>query len=67
MIFKIKLMRKFIIPIMIVALFVAFYQQKTTHPNVIVMVICVAIFMLGMMQLSSKIPPKNNDDDSQEI
>lgn len=52
---------------MIVALFVAFYQQKTTHPNMIVMVICVAIFMLGMMQLSSKIPPKNNDDDSQEI
>ena len=52
---------------MIVAIFVAFYQQKTGHPNVIVTVICVAIFMLGMMQLSSKIPPKNNDDDNEKI
>jgi uncharacterized membrane protein YoaK (UPF0700 family) len=60
-------MRKFIIPMMIVAIFVAFYQQKTGHPNVIVTVICVAIFMLGMMQLSSKIPPKNNDDDNEKI
>lgn len=60
-------MKKFIIPIMIVAIFVAFYQQKTAHPNVIITVICVAIFMLGMMKLSSKIPPKNNDDDSEKI
>jgi Na+/pantothenate symporter len=50
---------------MIVAIFVAFYQQKTAHPNVIITVICVAVFMLGMMKLSSKIPPKNNDDDNE--
>jgi predicted branched-subunit amino acid permease len=60
-------MKKFIIPIMIVAIFVAFYQQRTTQPNVIVTVICVAVFMLGMMKLSSKIPPKDNEDDSEKI
>ncbi|RAR75510.1 hypothetical protein [Flavobacterium aciduliphilum] len=60
-------MKKFRIPIMLVALFVAFYQQKSEHPNVIVTVLCVAVFMFGMMKLSSKIPPKNNDDDHEEI
>jgi len=57
-------MKKFFIPIMIVAVFVAFYQQNSPKPNVIVTVICIAIFIFGMMKLSAKIPPKDNEDDN---
>ncbi len=60
-------MKKFIIPIMIVAVFIAFYQQNTPKPNVIITVICVVIFMLGMMKLSAKIPPKDEDDEHRII
>jgi hypothetical protein len=65
--FKIILMKKFVIPIMILAIFVAFYQQKLPQQNVYVTVICVVIFMLGMMKLSAKIPPKDDQDDNEKI
>ncbi|MEC4003818.1 hypothetical protein OX283_004055 [Flavobacterium sp. SUN052] len=60
-------MRKILIIVMIVAIFVAFYEQNKTQPNVIITVISVVVFMFGMMKLSSKIPPKENEDDNKEI
>jgi FtsH-binding integral membrane protein len=60
-------MKKIIILLMIVAFFIAFNEQNKAKPNVIITVISVVVFMLGMMKLSAKIPPKNNDDYEEKI
>ena len=52
---------------MILAVFIAFYQQNSSKPNIIITVICISIFMLGMMKLSAKIPPKDEDDEHRII
>ncbi|WP_395063709.1 hypothetical protein [Flavobacterium sp.] len=57
-------MRKFLIPLMIVAFFVAFWNQSNAKPNLFITIISVVVFMFGMMKFSSKIPPKDNDDDN---
>ena len=54
-------MKKFIIPIMVVAIFVALYQQASNEKNVYIMVIAIIVFMVGMMKLSAKTPSKNQD------
>jgi|LakMenE18May11ns_1017448.scaffolds.fasta_scaffold8065234_1 hypothetical protein len=60
-------MRKILIPLMIVSMFVAFYEQSKEQPNLLITVLCVIIFIIGMIQLSSKIPSKNQDDDDAEV
>ncbi|NRS90483.1 EamA domain-containing membrane protein RarD [Flavobacterium sp. 7E] len=60
-------MKKFIIPIMIIAIIVAFYEQVSTNKNVYVTVIAIAIFMFGMMQLSAKTPSKNQEKDDKDV
>jgi uncharacterized membrane protein len=60
-------MKKLLIPIMIVAFLVAFYNQKNDKPSVIITVIAVVIFMFGMMKLSAKIPSKNQDEEDENI
>ena len=61
------MMKKLLIPLMIVAILIASYNQKNEKPNVIITVIVVVIFMYGMMKLSAKIPSKNKDDDNTTI
>ena len=58
---------KNLIPLMIVSMFVAFYEQSKEQPNLLITVFCVIIFIIGMIQLSSKIPSKNQDDDDAEV
>ena len=58
-------MKNILIPLMIVAIFIAFNEQNKPNPNVIITVIMVVIFMFGMMKLSAKIPPKDNENDSE--
>lgn len=60
-------MKKFIIPIMILAIIVAFYEQVSTDKNVYVTVIAIAVFMFGMMQLSAKTPSKNQEKDDKDV
>lgn len=60
-------MKKFIIPIMVVAIFVALYQQASNEKNVYIMVIAIIIFMIGMMKLSAKTPSKNQDKDDDHV
>ncbi|QZK89949.1 hypothetical protein K5V07_05370 [Flavobacterium sp. CHNK8] len=61
-------MKKFIIPIMIVAIVVALYEQVSADKNIYIMAVAIVIFMMGMMQLSAKTPSKNqeNKDDNVE-
>nr|WP_315207915.1 hypothetical protein [uncultured Flavobacterium sp.] len=60
-------MRKFIIPIMVLAITVALYQQVSAEKNVYVMVIAIVVFMMGMMQLSAKTPSKNQDKEDENV
>ena len=60
-------MKKFIIPIMIVAIIVALYQQSSNEKNVYVMVVAIVVFMIGMMKLSAKTPSKNQDKEDDNV
>jgi hypothetical protein len=60
-------MKKILIPLMIVSMFVAFYEQNKAQPNLLITVICVIVFIAGMIQLSSKLPSKNQDDHDAEV
>ena len=61
--FKTNPMKKFLFLIMIVA----FYEQNTPKPNVIITCIALVVFMIGMVKLSAKIPPKDTEDDHKDI
>ncbi|MFL9829242.1 hypothetical protein ABS764_00110 [Flavobacterium sp. ST-87] len=54
-------MKKIVFPIMLLAIAVAFYEQTANEKNVYVTVAAIAVFMFGMMQLSAKIPSKNQE------
>ena len=60
-------MRKFIIPIMVVAITIALYEQVNAEKNVYFMVISIVVFMMGMMQLSAKTPSKNQDKEDENV
>ena len=60
-------MKKFIIPIMIVAIIVALYQQSSNEKNVYVMGVAIVVFMIGMMKLSAKTPSKNQDKEDDNV
>ena len=60
-------MKKFIIPIMVVAILVALFEQVSAEKNVYIMVIAIVIFMMGMMQLSAKTPSKNQDKEDKIV
>ena len=62
-----KKMKKFIIPIMVIAIIVALYEQVSTEKNVYIMVVAIVVFMMGMMQLSSKTPSKNQDKEDENV
>lgn len=55
-------MKKLLIPIMIVAIVIAFYEQSKENANVYIQIIAIVIFMFGMMKLSAKTPSKNDDN-----
>ena len=60
-------MKKFIIPIIVVAILVALFEQVSAEKNVYIMVIAIVIFMMGMMQLSAKTPSKNQDKEDKNV
>ena len=60
-------MKKFVVPIMIMAILVALYEQGQSEKNVYVLVISIVIFMLGMMRLSAKTPSKNQDKEDGNV
>jgi len=60
-------MKKLLIPIMIVAIMVAFYEQSKTEKNVYVLCAAIVIFMYGMLRLSAKTPSKNQDKEQDDV
>jgi len=60
---KLFCMKKLFFPIMIVAAFMAFYEQGKSQPNKYITIISIAVFMLGLMQLMSKVPSKKTEEE----
>lgn len=60
-------MKKWILPLMLIAFVIAFANQRSEKPNVFVTVLAVVIFMYGMMQLSANTSSKNQDNDDEKI
>ncbi|MCP2026000.1 hypothetical protein L1276_001140 [Flavobacterium sp. HSC-32F16] len=60
-------MKTFKILIMILAISVALYEQVSDQKNIYIMVIAIAVFMYGMMQLSAKTPSKNQEKEEQDV
>jgi len=58
-------MKKFMVPIMILAILTALYEQSKSQPNIYIIIGAILIFMYGMMRLSAKIPGRKDkkDDD----
>ncbi len=55
-------MKKIILPISILAIIVAIYEQSKPNKNVYIMSVCILVFMFGMMRLSAKTPSKKDDN-----
>lgn len=60
-------MKKILIPIMILAILIALYEQSKENPNVYIMISAIVIFMYGMLRLSAKTPSKNQHKDDDDI
>nr|WP_296686928.1 hypothetical protein [Flavobacterium sp.] len=60
-------MKKIMIPMMLVAFLIAFYEQQKANSNVYITVGAIAIFMYGMMRLSAKTPSKNQDKNEDDV
>jgi uncharacterized membrane protein YoaK (UPF0700 family) len=60
-------MRKFIIPIMVIAITVALYEQVSAEKNLYIMVVAIVVFMMGMMQLSARTPSKNQNKEDENV
>jgi NADH:ubiquinone oxidoreductase subunit H len=60
-------MKKLLIPMMVISICVAFYEQSKSDKNIFVVVISVAIFMIGMMKLSAKTPSKNQENEDENV
>mgnify|MGYP007077670905 CR=1 FL=1 len=60
-------MKKLLLPIMIIAIVIAFYEQSLEKKNVYILVVAIAVFMFGMMKLSAKTPSKNQDKEEDDV
>jgi len=60
-------MKKLLIPMMIVAIIVAIWEQSKADKNIYIMIIAIVIFMYGMMRLSAKTPSKNDENEDKNV
>ena len=60
-------MKKLLIPMMVIAILIALYEQSKGDKNVYIMVIAIVIFMYGMLRLSAKTPSKNQEKEDENV
>ncbi len=60
-------MKKLLIPLIIIAIGYAIYEQSLPNKNVWILSICIAIGMFGIMIFSSKLPSKNQDKNDGDV
>jgi hypothetical protein len=58
-------MKTIYIVLFFAAAFVALFEQSKAKPNMIIMVACIVVFMMGLMRLMSKVPSKNQKDENE--
>ena len=63
---KIIAMKKLLIPVMFIALIVGLFEQSKDKPNIYILCAAVAVFMYGMMNLTAKVPSKQNKEEEEE-
>lgn len=56
-------MKKFALPLILVAIIIGMYEYSKEKPNIFVVCIVIVFFMFGMMQLNAKIPSKFSDEE----
>ncbi|MGC4039239.1 MAG: hypothetical protein QM710_00155 [Flavobacterium sp.] len=59
-------MKKLLIPLMFIAIIVGLFEQSKPKPNIYILCIAVAVFMYGMMVLTSKVPSKKDDNHEED-
>lgn len=59
-------MKKLLIPLMFIAIIVGLFEQSKAKPNIYILCAAVAIFMYGMMVLTSKVPSKKDKNQEEE-
>lgn len=60
-------MKKVIIPIMLIAVFFAFYTPKECNYKVYIKVAAIVILMIGVMKLMQKVPSKNQEKEEEDV
>lgn len=60
-------MKKIMIPMMLIAFLVAFYEQQKENSNVYIVAGAVVIFMYGMLRLSAKVSSKHQNKNEDEV
>lgn len=60
-------MKKMLLPVMIIAIVIAFYEQSLEKKNVYILIVAIAVFMFGMMKLSAKTPSKNQEKEEDNV
>ena len=58
-------MKKFALPLILVAIIIGMYEYSKEKPNIFVVCIVIVFFMFGMMQLNAKIPSKFSDEEEE--
>ena len=64
---KLQLMKTWQIILLFAAAFVALFEQSKAKPNMLIMIACIVVFMVGLMRLMSKIPDKNDKKEDDEV
>lgn len=59
-------MKKILIPMMLLAIGVAFYEQSKDEKNVWITSAAIIVFMYGMLRLSAKTPSKNQEKEEDD-
>jgi Na+/melibiose symporter-like transporter len=59
-------MKKLLIPLMFVAIIVGLFEQSKDKPNIYILCAAIAVFMYGMMNLTSKVPSKNQEEEEKK-
>jgi hypothetical protein len=59
-------MKTIYIILLFAAAFVALFEQSKEHPNKIIMVGAIVLFMIGLMRLMSKVPSKDQKKEEDE-
>ncbi|RXR30653.1 hypothetical protein EQG68_11385 [Flavobacterium piscinae] len=60
-------MKKLFIPIVLIAVFFAFYTPKEHHYAIYIKVVAIVILMIGVMKLMQKVPSRNQEKEDDEI